>query len=63
MEVAPEAQGLGDASASSSLADIGFRGSGSVSWLHYLPQAEGLKYLMTTAASPASPLSQSGLLD
>lgn len=41
MEVAPEAQGLGDASASSSLADIGFRGSGSVSWLHYLPSGRG----------------------
>lgn len=30
MEVAPEAQGLGDASMSSSLTDVGFRGSGSV---------------------------------
>lgn len=62
MEVAPEAQGLGDASVSSSLTGVGFRGSSSVSWLHYLPQTEGPKYLMTTAVSPASPLSQSGLL-
>lgn len=61
MEVAPEAQGLGDMHFELTHGRWVSRLRFCV-WLHYLPQAEGLKYLMMTAASPASPLSQSGLL-
>lgn len=43
-------------------AHVGLQGSGSVSWLTLSLQAAGAKYLMMTAASPASPLSQRGLL-